>query len=284
MPEGDTIHQLARALQPELCGQILLEARVAGQPTRLVGRPIGEVEAIGKHLLIYVDQLVLRSHLGMYGSWHRYHDGERWQRPKWQASVVLRTAQRIYVCFRAEEVELLDRRGGRFREWARGLGPDILGDGFDPTEVKARIRERCRPGEPMCDVLLDQRLAAGIGNVYKSELLFLRALDPLAPVASVADDDLVACYETARAIMAPNLRPGPRQTRGVRPRQGFGQYRGEEPTLWVYGRNGGRCLLCGGAIALRNLGRNNRSTYSCGLVNQCCASTDPNQSAAPPAE
>jgi endonuclease-8 len=256
MPEGDTVHKLANYLRPRLQGEALTGGRLRhADRLELAGRRVAEVQARGKHLFIALDDgRSLRSHLGMYGSWHRYARGEPWRRPVRQAGLVLETRSDVYVCFNPKEVELLATRGLRERDLQAHLGPDLIAEDADPAALAQRARTRLEPQTPLVDVLLDQRVACGIGNVYKSELLFLACEPPLRPLAEVEDTALGALYTRATALLRKNLYGGPRTTRWT------GRDGG---TLWVYGRKGQSCLRCGSPIRQALLGRDQRSTYWC---------------------
>lgn len=252
MPEGDTIHQIALSLAPDLVGQSLDGGRIRRLPEiDLAGRGVTNVHALGKHLFIeFDDGCVLRSHLGMYGSWHRYTPGGRWRRPARQASIVMETGARLLVCFNAAQVKWL--RAHAVCATTHRLGPDLLGQRPDWRSLAARARRLLAGDTPLVDVLLDQRVACGIGNVYKSELLFMRGLAPMQGLADTADEALTDLYALARRLLAANLGPGPRRTRDAR---GGG--------LWVYKRSGRPCLRCATPIMLRPLGRHQRPTYWC---------------------
>lgn len=257
MPEGDTIQRIADYLGPKLVGTRLVAARLAGDPTAdLAGVRVELIEARGKHLLLRLgNERTLRCHLGMHGSVHEYAHGERWKLPERAASLVLATDAAVYVCFRAEEVELLVSGGAREAKLDRRVGPDLLAPdapAFD--ELPARARALLRAEAPAVDVLLDQRVTAGIGNVYKSELLFLESVPPLLPLAELGDDTLVRLYTRGRALLQKNLGSGPRSTRGAR--EG-------SRALWVYRREGEACLRCGEPVRRARLGRGLRSTYWC---------------------
>ncbi len=257
MPEGDTIHRLAAYLGPRLAGRRLIAARLAGDPTLdLAEVRVERVEARGKHLLIRLaDERALRCHLGLHGSVHEYAHGERWKLPERMASLVLAIDDAVFVCFRAQEAELLQSGGAREARLARRVGPDLLGEAPPPYDaLPARARALLRPDSPAVDVLLDQRIAAGIGNVYKSELLFLEGVAPLRPLAELDDERLVGLYTRARDLLQQNLGSGPRRTRGTR---------GGSGALWVYHREGEDCLRCGAAVRRARLGRGLRSTYWC---------------------
>lgn len=256
MPEGDTIFKLAAFLGPALQGRSVRHgvARTRS-PIDLAGLRIEAVYARGKHLFIAFDRaLVLRSHLGMRGSWHHYPPDAPWQRPRTQASIIIDVGDRLYVCFNAKQVELVRHHGARDRHLLTTLGPDLLADTIDYPAIIARARELSDPARSIADVLLDQRIACGIGNVYKSETLFLCCRHPRAPLGRLADDALLTLYREASKLLGRNLRGGPRVTR--RTADGSGR-------LWVYGRTGQPCLRCDTPIASALLGEQQRSTFWC---------------------
>lgn len=256
MPEGDTVEKLARALGRSLTGAVLESVCVWGEPVAaLRGATVTRVFARGKHLLIETDAgLMVRSHLGMRGTWHRYRPGEPWQRPAWQAALALATAGEVLACFNAREVECLRAAGLRHRDLAAQLGPSLLDPGLDPARLAARARHGRDPLVPLADLLLDQWVASGIGNVYKCEVLFLEGCHPLLDLGAVDDDRLARLYTRARELMGRNLGRGPRATRATPDAQG---------PLWVYGRQGRPCLRCGTRIRYARLGRGARATYWC---------------------
>ncbi|MCA9514953.1 MAG: Fpg/Nei family DNA glycosylase [Myxococcales bacterium] len=275
MPEGDTIHAVARALAPRLIGEPVQRLVVLGQPIPLSDRTVTDVEARGKHLVVTLAGPVLRVHLGMKGSWHRYDPGQPWERPAGTAGVILETPQHVAVCFQPAEAELYLDRGGAERGILGKLGPDLLAATFDAEAALARARTR-DGGAPIADLLLDQRVACGIGNVYKCEVLFLHGLAPRTPAARVSDAQLVACWATARALMQENLAlGGPRTTTAAHFREADAKapsakalkaLRRRIPAhlrSWVYEREGEPCLRCRGPIAREVLGRDLRVTYWC---------------------
>ncbi len=256
MPEGDTIHKLASALAPELRGTLVTDLRLRRLSAEaLIGHRIQSLTSEGKHLFMGFDNaLVLRSHLGLYGSWHRYLVGERWRKPVRQAWIRLETRERVYVCFNAREVEILRAEGYRFADERRRIGPDLIRDRPERGLLYARACAMLHPETPLVDVLLDQRVAAGIGNVYKSEVLFLEQQAPLRPLASTSAKVLECLYTRAGDLLRANLHNGPRATRFV------GDGRGD---LWVYGRAKRPCFRCAEPVRLDRLGRDLRSTYWC---------------------
>ncbi len=257
MPEGDTVHKLANFLAPRLAERTVqrLEMADAAAARKCNGLQVRNVRAQGKHLFIeFADDTALRSHLGMYGSWHRYAAGENWRKPRSQASLVIATDTEVFVCFNAKEVELVGAPSVRERILGARLGPDLAHADVDTGYAVARARALLDHDTILADVLLDQRAACGIGNVYKSEILFIRGHLPESSLGEVDDATLEACYSTASGLLRRNLGGGRRVTRFER--DGAGR-------LWVYGRRGLPCLRCESRILTARLGRHHRSTYWC---------------------
>lgn len=263
MPEGDTVNKLALFLDQALAGQAIMALRLHPAFGASAGAArIERIRAQGKHLYIALDNgRLLRSHLGLYGSWHRYRPREPWQRPRQQASIVLQASDWDYVCFNAKEAEWLEAESFYLADQEHRLGPDLISEPLESSVLLARVRALLSPTSLIVDVLLDQRLAAGIGNVYKSELLFLERHSPLAPLGSLSDEDLVALYRQAAKLLKANLGGGPRATRFTPDHRGH---------LWVYGRRDLPCLRCETPIRRAILGAQPRSTYWC----ECCQSPD----------
>jgi endonuclease VIII len=270
MPEGDSIFRAAAALQRALAGgtvshfaSVFPALNRVDESTPIAGRSVTRVEARGKHLLMHFSGgLVLRTHMRMSGSWHIYRPQEAWQRSRAQMRILLETAQFQAVAFLVHEAEWLNGEAALERSALARLGPDVLGPSFDPQHAAQRIRAQA--GRPICDALLDQRVLAGIGNVYKSELLFLARVHPLtaaqtldeATTAKLADDAL----RLLRSNVAADGGTGITTYRGLRRTTGRSDP-GER--LWVYGRAGKPCRACGHAIASARLGQHARSTYYC---------------------
>lgn len=256
MPEGDTVHKLAAFLAPELAGRVVIAGRAQGaEAVNLAGRQIEAVFARGKHLFItFEDELVLRSHLGMWGSWHRYAVGETWGKPRRRASIVLDVGEQVYVCFNAKQVELLRRRGVRQRTLAISVGPDLLASTLDEALILRRASNLVAADAPILDVLLNQRIASGIGNVYKSEVLFLEGLHPLVPFGELDHERLSAVYRRASDLLKRNTGGGPRITRWANDSAG---------RLWVYGRGNKPCLRCDKTVRSARLGKDLRATFWC---------------------
>ncbi len=262
MPEGDTLARTAAGLGPHLVGRRVAAARArmpGPQIERIVGATIQAVEAQGKNLLIRFDNgLMVRTHLRMHGSWHRYPPDARWRRPASRASLVLEVPGSVAVCFDAPVVELFEQRAEPLHPALSRLGPDLLAEDFDGDEAIRRLRDPARAAQPIAEVLLDQRALAGIGNVYKSEICFIERVDPFTTVGSLDDATLHRLVTTARRLLRENARPS-----GGAERVTTDGSRHASGPLWLYGRTGRPCRRCGTAIASRLHGDLPRLTYWC---------------------
>lgn len=285
MPEGDTIFRAARTLHRALAGHEVVRfesvfpalTRVHDD-TPITGRRIEHVTAAGKHILMRFSALensgdgskpgssrggglVLRTHMRMNGSWHIYRAGEAWQRPRRDMRVIVATKAFEAVGFNVPVAEFLDARALARQDDLRLMGPDLLAESFDAQDALRRFRTR--PQLSIADALLNQRLVAGAGNVYKSEVLFLCGINPFASVAQVDDDAVLCLLSTARKHLLANV---------IDPTAAIVTYRGFRRTtrradpaerLYVYGRAGKPCRRCGTAIDVRAQGPNARLTYWC---------------------
>ena len=227
----------------------------------IVGRSVESVSARGKHLLITLSgDLTLRTHMRMSGSWHLYRPGVRWQRPARDMRVLLSTEDVVAVGFNIPVAELLTGRDlARHRE-LRALGPDLLDSAFDRAEAIRRLRAQGR--QTVADALLDQRVMAGIGNVFKSETLFLAGIHPFTRVSEVPDEALARLVDIARDALKANTLSRSQSLNASTART---TTRSMDPNrkLWVYGRGGKRCLKCGTVIEARKTGLDARLTYWC---------------------
>jgi endonuclease-8 len=261
VPEGDTIFQTAAALRPLLLEKTIRAARgrVPGpRLQRVVGARVISIEPVGKHMLIRFDNgLTLHTHLRMGGTWHAYAPGERWRIPAWKAAVVLEVLDRVVVCFNAPVAELMEDRAVAHHPAMQSLGPDLLRDDFSADE--AFLRLRALADVEIAEALLDQRAMAGIGNVYKNEVLFIVGVNPWIRVADLDPGVLRSLIDTARRLLRENVTaiPGPHRvtTRGEPAARGG--------DVWVYGRANRPCRRCHTAIGHRRQGALNRSTYWC---------------------
>jgi endonuclease VIII len=270
VPEGDTIFRSARALGKALAGATVTGFETAYAPLASVhdnapvtGRVIEKVEARGKWLLIYFSgDLILVTHMLMHGSWHIYRPGERWHWGRSHMRVLIRTEQYEAVAFEVPVARFHTARSLERHSAIPKLGPDLLKSDFAEDEAKARMRANA--GEQIGNVLLDQKVMAGIGNVYKSEICFTCGVNPFRLVSSLSESEIDSLVDTARKLLAANVREGSgnqvvtyagprRTTNNANP----------AARVWVYGRQGQDCRRCGTAILMRKQGIGARSTYWC---------------------
>ncbi|HEU5064149.1 MAG TPA: DNA-formamidopyrimidine glycosylase family protein [Solirubrobacterales bacterium] len=246
--EGDTILRLARRFEATLVGEPVAAAapsprgKAAGIE-RLDGRTLEGVETHGKHLLLGFGEVSLYSHLGMSGGWHFYRPGDRWRRPRSSAWAVLSGGGWEAVQFGGPTLRVGSTSRLRRDPQLTRLGPDVLAPKFDSEAVIAAMR--ADPTRGLGDALLDQRLVAGIGNIFKSEACFAARLDPWRPIGDLSDEELQAVLSAAREQMQAAVETG-------------GRHR-----FQVYKRRPGVCPFCRGPISSRGQGDANRTTYWC---------------------
>lgn len=247
MPEGDTIYRTAVSLRRALVGR-----EVTGGPERLRGKTVSDIESRGKHLLVWLSpgDVALHTHLGMSGSWHLYRPGERWRRPRGTARAVIETTDWVAVCFGAPVCELLTGSEVARHPQLSSLGPDAMADDPDLGEARRRLDERA--GQAVGEALADQRVLAGVGNVYRCEVLFRCAVNPWATVADLRPEtrDLLL-RESARLLRRNAGTPRRRTTDGP------------GPDLAVYGKAGRACPRCGQRISADRQGPHARITFWC---------------------
>lgn len=239
MPEGDTIWRTAEMLRAVLDGKTIASAR-PDTLKRFAGRTVTEVKPVGKHLLIRFDNgLAIHSHMRMQGAWHVYKNGERWRRPRWQAKALLETTDGTQaVCFSAPIIDLVKDETTKLGH----LGPDILTPEWSAEEVIARARKQ--PATPIGVLLLDQRVTAGIGNIWRCETLWLQKTSPFKQTSELTDDELKQLFQTARQTMLENLPSGRHRNA-------------------VHGRGGRPCPRCGSRIQVKAQGEQARLVYWC---------------------
>jgi endonuclease VIII len=241
MPEGDSVHRAARRLQVLVGERVAVEtshprAAAALSAERLNGRRLVAVEAVGKNLLLGFDGgLTLRSHLRMSGRWQVLPAGSPARGRPW---LVLRSERHEALLWNGPVLELT--RGGSARD---RLGPDILADPPDLGAMVAGLR-REQPARELGDALLDQRLVAGIGNVWRTEALWHARLSPWLRLGDVTDDEFERALREAARLMSASLENG----------------HGERV---VYRRAGRPCPRCGERIRSRGQGDDNRTAYWC---------------------
>ncbi|MFM7536268.1 MAG: Fpg/Nei family DNA glycosylase [Acidimicrobiales bacterium] len=252
MPEGDTIHRSATALRMALTGRPVsgFDAPRLDGPEPTVGSVIERVEAIGKHLEIgFDDGIVLHTHMRMTGSWHLYREGEGWHRPLRQMRCVLEVPGWQAVCFNAPVVEVYRSREMSRHPLRGSLGPDLCTRNPDLDAAVARMARFCDATTTVATALLDQRIACGVGNVYKSEVLWACELHPDTPVGALDVAQRRRLVEVAASLLSSNLERVDRIT--------------VPGGLAVYGRNGKPCPRCATSIAVARHGEQARVTYWC---------------------
>ena len=270
LPEGDSIFRSARTLDRALAGRAITRFEsVFPALTRvdddspLRGRTVERVEARGKHLLMWFSGgLVLRTHMRMNGSWHIYRPGERWRRAHRDMRIVVETNEIHAVAFNVPVAELTKGDALARVKALRELGPDPLQTEFDPSEAVARIL--ARGDTEIAEVLLDQSAIAGIGNIYKSEVLFAGRIYPFTRTLALTRDEVQRLVEIAVKFLRANVTAhasGAIETyRGLRRATGRSDPGARH---WVYARAGKPCRRCGTPIQRRQQGPYARSTYWC---------------------
>ncbi len=260
VPEGDTIHRAARSLHQALAGRTLtrFEAQRLSHAPFPAGTVVLGVEARGKHCLVHFDDgRSLHTHMRMTGSWHLYRPGERWRKKPAAARVVLEVAPDgdrtgwVAVCFAAPVVDLVatEDDGREGADPTAHLGPDLVRPGADIEAALGRLERFAAADREIGDALLDQRIANGVGNVYKSEVLFACGLDPFTLVGAISPARRRALLDTAHHLLLAILDTSARVT--------------YEGGLAVYGRRDEPCRRCGTRVAWRPQGPQARGTYWC---------------------
>jgi endonuclease-8 len=233
---------------------------------------VERVEARGKWCLMFFSgDLILVSHMLMSGSWHIYRVGEKWKLPRRMMRVEVTFGEMQAVLFNAQIAEFHTARSLGRSSAVPKLGPDVLGEEFNLERGVQALRERARthPEDQVGIVLLNQRVMAGLGNVYKSEVAFAAKVNPFRAMRTLTERELEAMVEFAQRYMRANVEDGaPRGESG----EGIVTYSGPRRTtrsmnqsnrVWVYGRKGEECRRCGATIEMRKQGSQARSTYWC---------------------
>lgn len=270
MPEGDTIFRSARTLHRALAGSTVTGFQTAyaqlasvDDQTPLKGRTIEKVESRGKWLLIYFSgDVILVTHMLMSGSWHIYRRGERWQKSRVHMRIVIQTEKYEAVAFGVPVAQFHTQQSLARHPATVRLGQDLARTTFNQADASARLL--AEPEEEIGNALLNQRVIAGIGNVFKSEICFVCGINPFRTVSSLSDAQVSALLDASHRLMQANIREhapggivtytGPRRTT-----------RANDPAarLWVYRREGRECRRCGTTILMRKQGTGARSTYWC---------------------
>jgi endonuclease-8 len=268
MPEGDTLHGYARRIDAALAGRTLARAYSTRVPlARFENRAVRGARAQGKHLLIEFDTGdVLRTHLRMHGVIRVRDGGHEGPITNPHVRWLLASADKTALCLDAPSIELVHPSDLAEHPILSRLGPDLLGVELDLGEILRRLRRD--PERAIGAALMDQEALSGIGNVYKSEVLFITETSPFARVADLDDALLSKIVETARGLMRRNVSwSAGAPTRSVM--GGAGSPRRTTPLgriaapYWVYERSGEPCMRCGARIAMQRQSPLARSTYHC---------------------
>jgi endonuclease-8 len=271
MPEGDTIFRTARTLDRALSGKVVTGFRSTfplltrfDDDTPLKGQSVESVESRGKWVLIHFSGgATLATHMLMNGSWHIYRPGERWQRPGSHMRIVLENSEYHAVGFMVPVAEMYTARELERERRIPKAGGDVLSESFDAQAALSRMMA-CGDDE-LGNALLRQRVLAGVGNVFKSEICFATGLNPFRRVDTLTEPQAVDVIATAQKLLGANvLEDSGNQIvtyRGRKRRTTNESNPGEN--LWVYGRRGEPCRRCGTPIRRRLQGVDARSTYWC---------------------
>jgi len=274
MPEGDTIYRAARALEKAIGGKVvtgfetgLAKLARVNDDAPLVGRIVERVESRGKWCLIYFSgDLILATHMLMSGSWHLYRVGERWRMGRDKMRLVIRTAEWEAVGFNVPVAEFFTARSLERSSQIARLGPDILSESFTVESGVARLGAHARenPDAEIGVVLLNQRVFAGLGNVYKSEVAFTAGVNPFRAMRTITQREMEVMVDVAQRYMKANVTDGKGEgmvtySSGRTTRHAMDR----EERLWVYRRQGEECRRCGAVVMMRKQGVQVRSTYWC---------------------
>jgi endonuclease-8 len=267
MPEGDTIFRAARTLDRALAGLVvtgfetqLAELAVVNRRAPIAGRSVVGAQARGKHLLLELSgDIILRTHLRMHGSWHLYRPGERWRARRSEARIVLTTPAWQAIAFNVSDAEFVTHDELKRHARVTALGPDLLSPALDAAEARRRLREAA--ARHIAEAILRQQSMAGLGNVFKSEVLFVCGIHPFTAVNDVTDAELDHLIERSRVLIGLNVTGHSVVAGSAAGRVTTGRLNPRE-RLWVYGRGGKPCLKCRSIIASA-METDGRRTYWC---------------------
>jgi endonuclease-8 len=242
MPEGDTVFLTGRRLDEALGGEVLVRAELRHPSlvhADLTGRTVLGTGTVGKHLLTrFSGDLTLHSHLKMDGSWHLYRPGQRWQGRSHDIRVLLETQAWTAVGYRLHDLTLVPT--DRESELVGHLGPDLMAEDWNAGLAAEATRRLTAQGDhELGTAISDQRVMAGVGNLYKAEVCFLLGVTPWTPVADLPPEKLSQAVELSHTLLRRNAWRPEQSTTGelARGRQ-----------HWVYGRTKRPCLRCGTPI------------------------------------
>ena len=255
MTEGLSVHHAASTLRTALVGKVTLrfDAPVLVGPTPPAGRIIEKVESRGRHLEIEWDNgMVLHTQLRRSGSWHVYRQGEGWRRPYQEMSASIENEAWVAVCFNAPLVETFRRPDKRRHPGMGRLGPDLGVPGADLGRIVNLLLSYPDAETRIGEALLDQRVMCGLGNVYRSEVLWATGISPFGCVGQLTEADAVRIVNSAASQVRADLhhsRSARRDPATKRPA--------------VYGRIGQQCVRCPGTVSRTTMGLHRRVLYWC---------------------
>jgi endonuclease VIII len=259
MPEGNTIHRLARQHTKDFGGRIVRarspQGRFAREARRLDRRGFLRAEAYGKHLFhLWEGGRIVHVHLGMAGEFYRFEDPAPRPRPTVRLRLAASPVTTDLIGPPTCELITDEKR----REILARLGPDPLREDADPDRVRAALEKR--PDRPIGDGLLDQRVIAGVGNIYRNEALYLTGIHPLRPSKRVSREELQALWGTLRSLMRRGVAEGTVTVDAdEEPHQRARAERADDDDFYVYGMT--ICRRCGSK--LRELPLSGRRMFAC---------------------
>ena len=260
MAEGHAVARWADALQQligESVREVVVPPRWRERAEQLRGAVVTRVHAHGKHLVLHFSSdWVIHTHAMQYGSWQVGPIGQPLRKEARYARLRLTTDRLEALFYHGPVMEVLSPDELATHERYGSLGPDLLHDGFAPTSIRESLR--AQGAREIGDAVLDQRIVAGIGNIYKSEGLFLAAIHPARRADSVTPHELRVFFDE----LIPLMQAGRREygmTITLPAELRF------EPWMrnWVYRRRGQPCFVCGSPIEMMRQGDFQRTTYFC---------------------
>lgn len=283
MAEGHAVIRWARALQV-LVGEPLtalhLPKRWGERAEGLVGQYLTGIETHGKVLLLHLSGgETLLCHAMQYGSWQIGEAGMELRKEAKYVRLRLVTTRHEAVFYHGPIIELLTPEELALNERLQTLGPDVMAADFDRDEAWARLHLPENIDREIGDLVLDQRIMAGVGNIYKSEGLFLAKINPCRTAREIGRDEIERYWDAVIPLMWQGTESyGPTTTL---PAEQQAQHPNE--FHWVYRRRGRPCFCCGTAIKRIEQGKLKRATFFCPVcqpgISERTVSEDSNKSA-----
>ena len=247
MSDVDSVEHASATMRAALVDETMVRfeaPRLIGITPR-AGRTIEAVESHGRHVEVrWDDGVILHTNMRRSGSWHVYRTTDSWQRPHRHLRALIEVAGWQAVCFNAPVVETYRQPDPLRHPGLGGLGPDLGRPDADLSRCTELLRAYDDPDATVAHALLDQRVFCGVGNVFRSELLWAGQLSPFAHVGELPEADTVRLVNVAAIVVRAHLR-------------------GDAPARAVYGRNGQPCRRCGDTVAARSAGGEDRVLYWC---------------------